>query len=276
MSRFTADWLALREPADSRARSASVVRWVAEGLPADRVIKVLDLASGTGANVRYLIDRLSRLQSWRLVDHDAVLLSVARDSAGTEVSTHILDLAQLDRHATGLFAGCDLVTASALLDLVSESWLRTTIECCREMSAALLFALSYDGRMECEPRDPEDETIRVLVNRHQRTDKGFGPALGPMAAGRAAALLREAGYEVARAPSDWRLSGEDLELQRQLIVGWAGAAAEIAPSDSASIADWRKRRLAHLAAGRSRILVGHEDVGGYCRRRPSSSVMNSG
>lgn len=265
MSRFTADWLALREPADHRARSASVVRWITEGLPADRVINVLDLAAGTGANFRYLIDRLSRLQSWRLVDHDAALLAVARDCTDAEVSTDILDLAELDSRATGLFAGCDLVTASALLDLVSERWLRTTIESCREVGAALLFALSYDGRMECEPRDPEDEAIRVLVNRHQRTDKGFGPALGPMAAGRAAALLREMGYEVAREPSDWRLSGEEHELQRQLIVGWAGAAAEIAPSDSASIASWRERRLTHLAAGRSRMLVGHEDVAGRHR-----------
>jgi len=261
MSNFTAEWLALREPADHRARSTSVVRWVTEELPVDRVVTIVDLGAGTGGNVRYLHDRLPRPQSWRLVDHDAALLSIAKRSTVADVSTHVLDLARLDGQ-TSLFVNCDLVTASALLDLVSESWLQTTIARCREIDAALLLALSYDGRMDCDPRDPEDEAIRVLVNRHQRTDKGFGPALGPTAASRAAALLREAGYEVAREPSDWRLSADEREIQRQLIVGWAGAAAEVAPSDLASISGWRERRLAHLAAGRSRVLVGHEDVGG--------------
>jgi len=72
-----------------------------------------------------------------------------------------------------------LVTASALLDLVSEDWLAALAARCRESGAAILFALSYDGRIRCSPEEPNDATICALVNEHQRTDKGFGTRARP-------------------------------------------------------------------------------------------------
>src|SRR5690606_35877728 len=106
-----------------------------------------------------------------------------------------------------------LVTASALLDLVSADWLRRLSAFCAEAEAAVLFALTYDGRIEAMPRHPDDELVRELVNRHQTTDKGFGPALGPAAAAAAVDAFVERGYEVTSAPSDWRLHPGQRELQ---------------------------------------------------------------
>ena len=79
----------------------------------------------------------------------------------------------------------------------------------------------------------------------------------------AARALAVQGYRIEREPSDWVLTLESGELQRQLIEGWARAATEIAPVRAASIDGWRRRRLAHLAAGRSRLVVGHEDLAGW-------------
>ena len=76
----------------------------------------------------------------------------------------------------------DLVTASALLDLVSETWLERLAVETAARSIPLYAALSYDGRIELTPPDPLDAAIVAAVNAHQRTDKGFGPALGPAAA----------------------------------------------------------------------------------------------
>jgi hypothetical protein len=256
---FSATWLALREPADHRARSASLTHWVAEALPRDRVISVLDLAAGAGSNFRYVSTRLPPRQAWVLADYDPNLLALAGRHADRDVLLHVVDLARLDQHHE-IFSGRDLVTASALLDLVSGIWVRAAVARCRDARAQVLLALSYDGRMECEPRDPDDETVRTLVNRHQRTDKGFGPALGPDAVPLAASILREMGYEVKQEQSDWRLTAEERGIQRQLIEGWAEAAADMAPSDADSIAGWRGRRLEHLEAGASRIQVGHEDI----------------
>jgi hypothetical protein len=272
---FTAEWLALREPADRAARSADLTRAVIDLLPDDA--RILDLAAGTGSNLRYIAAvagsqrprptsepiRPAAEAPWPadvlLVDHDPLLLARVPETAGVE--TRCQDLSALDD--PGIFDGRQLVTASALLDLVSELWLLALANRCAECGAAALFALSYDGRIACSPEDPDDGAIVSLVNDHQRTDKGFGPALGPDATDRAARCFADLGYRVQRAPSDWLLTLESAELQRQLIDGWAQAAAAMAPQQIRTIDAWRDRRLAHVAAGWSAITVGHEDFAAW-------------
>jgi len=253
---FSAEWLALRESADHAARSADLTRAVIDLLPAHA--RILDLAAGTGSNRRYLAAAGSERADYLLVDHDPLLLARVPETAGVE--TRCLDLSSLDDHE--IFDRRQLVTASALLDLVSESWLCTLADRCAECGAAALFALSFDGRILCSPPDPDDGAMVSLVNEHQRTDKGFGPALGAGATDRAVRCFGDRGYRVQRAPSDWLLTPESGELQRQLIDGWAQAAAEMAPQQIRTIYAWRDRRLAHVAAGWSAITVGHEDFAG--------------
>jgi hypothetical protein len=261
MAGFSEEWLTLREPVDHAARSADLTRAVLDALPRDAPLRILDLAAGTGSNLRYLIGaRPTHAEmDWLLVDHDPALLAHVAESP--DVHTRCVDLSTLDDR--GLFAGRTLVTASALLDLVSEEWLRTLAVRCAQAGAAVLFALTYDGRIACSPPDRDDADVVSLVNRHQRTDKGFGPALGPDATDVAARCFKALGYRVQRARSDWMLTPESRELQRQLIDGWAQAAAEIAPAREAVVDAWRDRRLAHVAAGQSEITVGHEDLAGW-------------
>lgn len=261
MSHFSAEWLSLREPADARARSVPLTRTVADALAHVGHLRVLDLASGAGANVRYLAPHFKTPQDWLLVDHDQRLLDVARAGIVAPVTTRVVDLAHLDQ-LDDLLTRRDLVTASALLDLVSEDWLQRLLALCLDARATVLFALSYDGRIECAPEDPDDALVRDLVNRHQRRDKGLGAALGPEAAGRTAAILNELGYDVCRARSDWRLGPESASLQTRLIAGWAEAATEMVPHDADGIFAWRNRRLAHIPRRSSFLLVGHEDVTG--------------
>jgi hypothetical protein len=271
MGEFSAAWLRLREPIDHAARSAALTREGLRALPRERP-RILDLACGTGSNLRYLGGQLLYFNietrhlhveipdltpEWLLVDHDAALLALIPPAPEVRVIEH--DLRLLD---DTLFEGRSLVTASALLDLVSESWMRELALRCRAHRSAALFALTYDGRMTFDPGEPEDELVRDLVNRHQKTDKGFGPALGPGAAQAAADLFRSMEYTVRIASSDWVLSRTSApdHLQDQLIEGWAEAAADVAPAQRAAIDGWRKRRLDHVAKGRSRVTVGHQDL----------------
>ena len=75
---FSADWLALREPADTAARSESLTRLAGQRLGERDRVRAIDLACGTGANVRYLASRLPMPADWTLVDHDRALLDEAR------------------------------------------------------------------------------------------------------------------------------------------------------------------------------------------------------
>jgi hypothetical protein len=260
---FSAHWLTLREPADHAARSLMVARAVFDTLPSGVPLKILDLAAGTGSNFRYLTagpcGRRGPRPSWLLVDHDPDLL--ARVPPSPDVETRCLDLSTLGDRT--IFDGRSLVTASALLDLVSEEWVGALAAGCAASGAAVLFALSYDGRIVCSPEDPDDASVAALVNEHQRTDKGFGPALGPDATDAAARSFAAVGYRIERAASDWLLTPESRALQAQLIEGWAQAATEMSPVRARVIDGWRDRRLAHVAAGWSEIVVGHEDLAAW-------------
>jgi hypothetical protein len=262
---FTADWLAAREPADAVARSRTLTQALAERLEGRDRLGVLDLGSGTGSNLRYLATRLPRHQEWLLTDRDAALLQIARTSIpeteALRVTTRVLDLRALGDYGW-IFEGRALVTASALLDLVSVEWLETLAGRCRASQSAALFALTYDGRVRCSPEDPDDAIVLALVNRHQLTDKGFGTAVGTNAITRAEACFTALGYETMRGDSSWVLSPADDLLQRWLVAGWAKAACEMAGPEepSAAIEAWESRRLAHIAAKRSHIEVGHEDL----------------
>ena len=253
---FTADWLSLREPADSRARDPNLTTQLVQLARQHSQPRFIDLACGTGANLRYLAARVRG--DWRLVDSDAALLERVGAVPGCRIETQHLDLTT-ELH-TLEFAADVIVTASALLDLVSDRWLTQLVDCCRVGGCAALFALSYDGRITLTPSDPDDEWIRQLVNLHQLSDKGFGLALGPDAWLRTSDLFRDAGYRVLTARSDWNLLPQEHRLQRSLLEGWTGAAAELASSEITRCQQWLARRLAHVATGASRITVGHEDV----------------
>jgi hypothetical protein len=268
---FSPDWLALRETADTRARSTRLTERVAQAVAGISPLRVVDLATGTGANVRYLSGRLCLdpagtvdpvNQDWLLVDHDPALLPHLAELANPATPRLRVEIRQANLQTLdpGLFEGRTLVTASALLDLVSEQWLHTLATQCRAARAIVLFVLTYDGRVECSPEEEGDDLVRELVNRHQRTDKGFGPAAGPAAAAIAARSFEEVGYHVEREPSDWTLNPDDRELQRQLVAGWGTAAAAMAPERLEEITRWMKRRVAHVDAGRSHMRVGHEDL----------------
>lgn len=251
---FSADWLSLRAGFDAAARStaleAELDRWIARRVAATgRPLAIVDLGAGSGNNRRHLAPRLAAPQAWTLVDADAALLAMARKSEPT-VATRQLDLAtELDM---ALPDGTDLVTASALIDLVSEAWLARLVARVRALGAALLVVLTYDGRTTWNPAEPFDSRLLELVNRHQRTDKGFGPALGPDAV---PTLIRLVGDRLSVSASDWDIGPDDTTMRTALVDGWAKAASEIAPDAAQAIAGWHDRSLGR----RARITVGHVD-----------------
>ncbi len=259
MSGFSADWLALREPHDQRARNDAVLDAVLAAFKDLRQVRIVDLACGTGSTLRAVAPRLAAQQSWRLVDNDLGLLARASATprpAGVTVTTTPVDL---DRDLEAALDGpVDLVTTSALLDLVSEAWLERLVTEIAVRRIPVYAALSYDGRAELGPPDPLDATIIAAVNKHQRTDKGFGPALGPSAASAAITGFQRLGYSVTQGASDWRAGPQDPEFQREILSGWAFAAREIGVPFSDTV-EWLTRRREAIAAGNASLLVGHVD-----------------
>ncbi|WP_019625450.1 hypothetical protein [Thioalkalivibrio sp. ALJT] len=261
---FALDWLQQREPADHAARPEGLVPVLRDALPepGSTAIRVTDLGSGSGSNLRYLAPRLPRPQHWRLVDHDRGLLAQTRaPCGGVEIERKRCDLAA--EPARALTGDEALVTGAALLDLVSRDWLQRLLSVCFTQGAAVLFALSYDGRIRWSRPHPLDADVEAWVNRHQRSDKGFGPALGPIAAATCAEQLEALGYQVQIRPSDWWIGAEQAVLGAALIEGWVGAASEVCPQRAGDLRAWGDARARALASGTVELTVGHQDVLGW-------------
>jgi hypothetical protein len=260
MSGFSSAWLALREPYDVAARNQEVLEAMLAAFRGQQSVSVVDLACGTGSTLRAIGGRLPARQNWRLVDNDLGLLGSAATLArppDVVVSAVAVDLVRDLELA--LDGPVDLITTSALLDLVSEDWLERLVLEAAARRLPIYAALSYDGRVSFEPKAPFDTEIVAAVNRHQQSNKGFGPALGPGAAEAAAEIMKRVGYSFTQGLSDWTFGAADTAIQQEVLRGFANAVGELRSLPDARVADWLAWRLDQVAAGTASMRVGHVD-----------------
>jgi len=257
---FSAEWLALREPYDLQARNRAVLDSAVGSLAALPSVTIADLGCGTGSTLRAVSRCLKQRQSWRLFDNDLGILARASQNASADVTVQAVPL-DLNRDLEAAIDGpIDLVTTSALLDLVSDEWLERLVVEIAARRIPFYAALSYDGRSSCDPIDAIDSAIVDAVNKHQRNDKGFGPALGPAAAKTVITRLQAVGYAITQGQADWSFSPQDRAIQNEMLAGWALAARETGDLSPSDIAGWLQRRGDLVAAGRASMRVGHVDV----------------
>ncbi|MDX1552373.1 MAG: glycosyltransferase, partial [Marinobacter sp.] len=274
LTTFDSDWLTLREPADHRARNrslmADVLTWseheyntpdTASGQHAPPLL-VADLGAGTGSNARYLVPALTVPQRWVLLDQDEHLLSLAADRVehlDVPLETRACQLTY-QTLASQIPDDTRLVTASALIDLMSAEWLKALASAVAERRAGLLVVLTYDGRFELWPAESDDRWILESVNAHQHREKGAGAAMGPDATTYLQTRLQTYGYQTSVAPSPWQLTAEQSALQVALLKGWQEAVQEQCPDERERAGHWFKKRLTQARAKQLTIRVDHQDL----------------
>ena len=263
--RVSAEWLALREPADAAARAPALVEEVRRLLPATGGVTVHDLGCGTGSMARWLAGRLTGPQHWVLHDRDPELLALAAanppvgasDGASMTVETRRGDVTRLGPHE---LEGAALITASALLDTLTGDELERLVATCAAAGCAVLFTLSVTGHVDLGPADPLDRCVAAAFNDHQRRTARTRPLLGPDAVGAAVDGFSRLGADVLVRPSRWLLGPGQAALAREWFTGWLAAAREQRPGLDAATRSYEERRLAQAAAGRLSVTVHHQDL----------------
>ncbi|MFF9102228.1 hypothetical protein ACF1AU_16805 [Streptomyces rubrogriseus] len=268
--RYAPEWLRLREPADAAARAHDLLdplRIRLANLPgrADGLV-VHDLGCGTGSMGRWLAPLLDGAQHWVLHDRDPYLLHfaavaaprTAADGSRVTVETRRGDLARLTPDALN---GAALVTASALLDVLTTEEVGKLAAACTAAGCPALLTLSVAGRVDLTPAHPLDAEITEAFNDHQRRTG----MLGPDAVTAAAEAFAGHGATVRTHPSPWRLGPDEAGLTAQWLRGWVGAAVEQRPELRARADRYLEERLAACAAGELRVVVHHTDLLALCR-----------
>lgn len=286
MTGFSAQWLALREPADHRARNVKLRQELVQyfertqpglGRSAQTPFRITDLGCGSGSNLRALAESLPDYQHWTLIDYDPALLNAARtaiknwvnsiEPADTEnQSTSPLQITKHGKHITVNFVQVDLakniehvlaektdlVTAAAFFDLVSADWL---VRFCQSLSVPLYTVLTYDGIEKWLPAHYSDQSVLAAFHSHQQTDKGFGVSAGPGAIEIMRTHLSARGFIVHLERSPWLLDAADQSLMQALATGSAHAVAETNLVSASDLTAWLAARMtAHSCE------IGHWDL----------------
>jgi len=263
--RVSEDWLALREPADAAARARDLAGRLASRRPTTGRWMIHDLGGGTGAMGRWLAPLLPGPQHWIVHDRDADLLAVAAsdptgpaaDGAEVTVEARQSDIIGLDPRD---LTAASLITASALLDMLTAHELAALVGVCAGPGCPILLALTVVGRVDLAPVDPLDRPLAAAFNAHQRRETERGRLLGPDAIAFAVEAFQRRGAEVLVRDSPWRLGARHAELTAHWFSGWVAAAREQAPALAANAADYSRRRLAQLATGGLEVTVSHADL----------------
>jgi hypothetical protein len=263
--RVSPGWLDLREAPDAAARAGQLVAQLRRRLPPARPHVIHDLACGSGAMGRWLAPLLTGPQRWILHDRDEDLLALAAadvpgaaaDGAEVAVETRVSDVTVLDGDD---LAGATLITASALLDLLTQDELAVLVESSTAAGCPVLFTLSVTGRVDLAPADMLDARLAAAFNAHQRRRTPRGRLLGADAVDAAVDAFRALGAEVLVAPSPWRLGAAEADLIVEWLDGWLGAASEQEPELAPEARRYRRRRLGEAEEGRLTVTVGHADL----------------
>lgn len=276
MTGFSAQWLALREPADHRARDRTLQNKVCEQLAnvartEQRAVRLIDLGCGSGSNLRALATSLPEQQHWTLVDYDPLLLAAARaaliawadevinDSTSLTLrkNNKILEIefSQVDlaRDIERVLAWpADVITAAAFFDLVAESWL---VRFCQALRTTLYTVLTYDGSEQWLPPHSADSAMLKAFHAHQKTDKGFGVAAGPDATSAMQRELTARGFQVTLASSPWKIDQTEAALIHALATGSAAAVRETGLLNELEVNQWLTARMSA-----QHCMVGHWDI----------------
>jgi hypothetical protein len=256
------DWLAARVAADDAARAATVSTllpelntYLIEAAGPGSTVQIIDLGAGTGANQRWLAPRLPIRQRWLHLDHNPVISRSLPLPAETEIVDESVEaLGQLLTRASG---GRQLVTCSALLDVLTTEQVEAVCRAVIDNRVPAFFSLTVTGGLRLSPTDPHDQLLLAAFNDHQRRAGGAGPEATTLTVN----LLRAAEFAVTTQKTPWRLTAESgIAFVDQMLEERLAAAVAQDPALAGTAAAWLELRRAQLSAGLLQIELDHCDI----------------
>lgn len=279
------NWLALREPLDQASRSKELTMSFVAALGSLAEPVIMDIAGGTAANFRMLAPEIARNQHWRLLDNDPMLLQqsfaavsawalgkgwTAQRTRDTFLIVHTptgqwsLSVEPIDVAASVEdlpFDTVDAVVTSAFLDLVSYDWVERIAKCLSTVRRPFFATLNVDGQRLWSPAHRDDDWIESIFQRHQLSDKGFGPSLGIGAAAVVLVAFEKKGFKVNIQSSDWLVDALHSEkLLAQLLMDAMEVSIEAKPNEAPRIQEWYRARQSQIERRELCYTVGHLDL----------------
>lgn len=269
-------WLDLRSPFDDAARSDSLhlVDRVAAALrdqleDTSAPVTAVDIGAGTGNSARWFAQHLAtRLPGttlrWVLLDADDQGLVLARQKM-SDAKTVVADITQLpgligELRTEPEYAGPLVMTASAVLDVLTQVDVDAIVEALVQHSGCGLFLLSINGDWRIDPTDSDDDYIKQTFADHQQRDE----RLGADGARTLIEAARRAGLATQSHVTTWHMAApEDGQMIERFLRERVAAVIDHQPQQQDLATAWLQRRMGQLSQGLT-IEVDHLDVALKC------------
>ena len=281
-------WLAHRFTCDAEARHPGIEhQFLAFFEQHQTPLKVVDVGSGTGANVRYYFDRIPHEQEWILIEQNeqlrdeccrslvafaqergyhwqqqdgTFLLTDDQKTATVQLMSgrieHIEQLADLAR--------TDVVTANAVFDLLSFEQFDTLVGKLVQHEVCLLATLNY-YETSFLPFSEEDHRFMRWYHMHMKRPQPTGIAMGPDCSEEMLDLLAQHHMMIEQEGSQWHLKKNATTMHHYLLHFIEHAVAELSLSadEQRDFDTWLTHRKSLCRQRQLEIIVDHSDIFAY-------------
>lgn len=279
---FENSWLDLRYPFDVEARHSGIEAHFLSLLPHKKVVSLVDIGSGIGANCRYFMDIIPCDQQWLLVERDPALsatsstyLQLCAEKKGwkSRSTDNQLFLESADKKIEVRFLSEDIlswnpeygqfdaITANALFDIFTESQLREFLEAYASLEIPLLATLNYVG-MHIASRHTDSSQIIDWYEDHMHLEHPTGKRLGKHCSLYLQQALSEKGRKYFIGESNWLIPSEKQAMQHALLGFMEEAIPELPlrKEELLQFQNWLTLQKSESISSQREMMVFHQDI----------------
>lgn len=283
-NKFSSSWIEMRQVYDMQARSPLLFEYL-DKLPTTENINLLDLYCGSGSFLVWSIKNNINYKKCVLIDYDIKLLKSIKRNIKSVIEPHLkiqsntnnLDLLiknnkeiisnikiiknDCNKYNKG-YDKYQLISFSAVLDLMSKSTINNILKIAKS-DCALYFSLCFNGKVKWTPSNTMDKYILSFFNNHQRSDKGFGLALGCKSIEYISKLAKSRDLSIKIKESPWQIKNHsemDKIFLNRYILDTKKSLFHMEGIDRKILKLWYEQKKYEIDNKKISLYVGHNDI----------------
>ena len=283
-NKFSKSWINMRVDYDNISRSTVLVDHINK-LSQEDDIDLIDLYCGSGNFLIWSLHKNILFNNCILVDHDIKLLKSIKSNLRTHLrpmysiqsNTNNLDLL-IKRNSETLSSvsikknDCDgyryssgkfhVISYSAALDIMSKPSISSALKRIKKNNI-LYFSLCFNGQVRWTPTNTFDKYILTFFNNHQRSDKGFGKALGSKSIEFLKQKADKLNLSVTIKDSPWiikNISNKDKVFMKRYLLDIKKSLFHMEGIDKNILRKWYQDKKFEIDNIKIQLYVGHNDI----------------